>query len=169
MDRNERINTLFDRAISNLLKDKIGVSIDLLDEILRIDSDNKLALLARGSIYLKLGNSINAISDFSLLLEIDGNHPKALQLRGVAWNLEGSTDKALRDFNRAIDIDPEYGTAYYGRSIVLYKMGQDEKAAKDMKMADRLKNMNFGSCVDNGNIFHSHQLRFEDILELDIT
>ena len=147
----------------------MGVSIDLLDEILRIDSDNKQALLARGSIYLKLGNSINAISDFSQLLEIDGNHPKALLLRGVARNLEGSIDKALRDINRAIDIDPEYGAAYYGRATVLNKMGQDAKAAKDMKMADRLNSMNFGSCADNDNICHIQQLRFEDILELDNT
>ena len=70
--------------MSNLMKDKLGVSIDLLNELIDADSDDKLAFLARfGSVYLKMSKTKNAIDDFNRVLEIDSNHPKAYHLRGL--------------------------------------------------------------------------------------
>ncbi len=168
MDNVDRKNLLLANAISNIMRNKLGMSIDLLDEILRVYPDDKSALLARGSVYLKLGNVKNAKSDFGRILEIDADHPKALLLRGLAQEVEGSNDEALNDFNRAIDIDPEYGTAYLSRATLLSKMGLDTEAAKDMKMAAQLTDMKVESFADNDNIWRSHKLRFEDILEFNI-
>jgi lipoprotein NlpI len=63
------------------------------------DSDDKLALLARGSVYLKMGITKNAISDFSRTLEIDSKHPKAYHLRGLVHEMAGDDNEALKDFN----------------------------------------------------------------------
>ena len=111
MDKINRKIELFTSAMSSLMKDKLGISLDLLDEIIKTDPDDKLALLARGSVYLKMGNTKNAIGDFSRALQIDANHPKAYHLRGLAHEMEGDDDKALKDFDKAIDIDSEYGAA----------------------------------------------------------
>jgi Tfp pilus assembly protein PilF len=54
---NERNKRLFNHAMSYYSEEKLGMSIDLLDEILSSDPDDKLALLTRGSIYVKMGNS----------------------------------------------------------------------------------------------------------------
>lgn len=81
MENTERKNEIFANAMSNLMKDKFGISIDLLNELIDADSDDKLAVLARGSVYLKMGDTKNAIGDFSRALEIDSKHPKAYHLR----------------------------------------------------------------------------------------
>ena len=49
MNKNHRKNELFANAMKNLMQNKLGISVDLLDEIIKADSDDKLAILARGS------------------------------------------------------------------------------------------------------------------------
>ena len=168
MDTNDRRNELFTDAMSNLMKNNLGISIDLLDEIINADAGDKLAVLARGSVYLKMGNSNNAIDDFSWALEIDSNHPKAYHLRGLAREMAGDDDEALKDFNRAIDIDPEYGAAFYSRATLLTKMGQEDSALEDMKMVNHLSNLNIENFANENNVWRSRQLQMETIVESEL-
>ena len=168
MDKFDRRDELFTSAMSNLMKDKLGMSIDLLDEILHADPDDRLALLARGSVYLKMGNAVNAINDFSQALEIDPKHPKSYHLRGLAKEMLGDDEKALKDFDKAIDIDPEYGAAYYSRATLLTKMGQEDAASEDMKMISHLTNLNIESFANENNIWRSRQMQLEGILESEM-
>ena len=165
MDKDNRKKDLFANAMSNLRRDKLGMSIDFLNEILRADPDDKLALLARGTVYLKMGNAQNAKTDFSRVLEIDGNHPKAHHLRGLAKEMEGDDNEALNDFNHAVDLDPEYGAAYCSRATLLTKTGREAEAAKDMKMFAQLTNAKIESFANESNIWRSNQLRIESFLE----
>ncbi len=165
MDKDSRKKDLFANAMSNLMRDKLGMSIDLLDEILRADPDDKPALLARGSLYLKMGNAKSAKTDFSRVLEIYGNHPKAHYLRGLAREMEGDDSEALSDFNQAIDIDPEYAAAYYSRATLLTKMGREAEASGDMKTVAQLTNANIESFANENNIWRSNHLRIDSILE----
>jgi tetratricopeptide (TPR) repeat protein len=141
------------------MKDKLDVSIDLLNELIDADSDDKLAFLDRGSVYLKMSDTKNAINDFSRALEIDFKHPKAYHLVGLAHEMAGDNDEALSDFNRAIDIDTEYGAAFYGRASLLTKMGQEDSALKDMKMVNHLSNLNIESFANENNVWRSRQLQ----------
>jgi tetratricopeptide (TPR) repeat protein len=168
MEINDRRNELFANAMCNLMKDKLGMSTDLLDEIINADSDDKLAYLARGSVYLKMKDSKNAIDDFDRALEIDANHPKAFHLRGLAHEMAGDDDEALQDFNRAIDIDPGYGAAFYSRASLLTKMGQEDSALEDMKMANRLSNINIESFANENNVWRSRQLQLEEAMESEM-
>ena len=160
--------TLFVNAMSNFMEDNLGVSIDLLNEILDADSDDKLALLARGSVYLKMSNSKNAISDFDRAVKNDSKYAKAYHLRGIALVTAGSDDKALKDFDKAIDIDPEYGAAYHSRATLLTKMGQEDAAAEDMKMISHLTNLNIENFANENNIWRSRHMQLEGIMESEI-
>ena len=168
MDKNSRKSELFVKAMSHLMEDKLGISIDLLDEILRADPDDRLALLARGSVYLKLGNSSNAVSDFSKAIEIDSKHPKAYHLRGLAREMAGKNDEALTDFNKAIDIEPKYGAAYYSRATLYTKMGQEDAATEDIEMVTHLTNLNLENFANDNNIWRSRQMQLEGILESEL-
>ena len=168
MEKSDRKNELFASAMSNLMQDKLGISIDLLDEIIKADSDDKLALLARGSVFLKMANTINAIADFSRVLEIDPNHQKAFHLRGLAHEMAGDNDDALKDFDKAIDIDSDYGAAYYSRATLLTKMGQEDAALEDMKMVSHLSNLNIENFANDNNVWRSRQLQMENILESEM-
>jgi len=165
MEKNIRKNELFANAMSNFMNDKLGVCIDLLDEVLNVDPSDKLAWLARGSAYFKMGNSQNAISDFNQAIELDSNYPKAYHLRGLAREMGGDNDAALADFSRALDIDPEYGAAYYSRATLLTKMGQEDEAAEDMKMVTHMTNVNLENFANDHNIWRSRHMQVEGILE----
>jgi tetratricopeptide (TPR) repeat protein len=168
MNNAERKNDLFTNAMSNLMKDKLGVSIDLLTELIDTDSEDKLAYLARGSVYLKMKDTNNAIADFNHVIEIDANHPKAYHLRGLAHEMAGDNDSALSDFNRAIDVDGEYGAAFYSRASLLTKMGQDEPALEDMKMVNHLSNLNIENFANENNVWRSRQLQLEEAMESEM-
>ena len=168
MNKDDRKNELFANAMSNLTKNKLGISLDLLNEIIDTDSDDKLALLARGSVYLKMGNTENAIGDYSRTLEIDAKHPKAFHLRGLAREMAGDDDEALKDINKAIDIDAEYGAAYYSRATLLTKMGQEDSALEDMKMVSQLSNLNIESFANDNSVWRSRQLQTERIMESEM-
>ncbi len=168
MKNSERKNELFTNAMSNLMKDKLGVSIDLLNELIDTDSEDKLSFLARGSVYLKMKDTKNAIADFNRVIEIDDNHPKAYHLRGLAHEMAGDNDTAILDFNRAIDIDGEYGAAFYSRASLLTKMGQEESALEDMKMVNHLSNLNIESFANENNVWRSRQLQLEEAMESEM-
>jgi hypothetical protein len=73
MVKDDRKNKLLANAVANLKRDKLGMGIDLLDEIMLIDPNSKVALLARGSVYLKWVMQImpKVISvDFSISMPI---------------------------------------------------------------------------------------------------
>ena len=54
MDKNDRNKDLFANAMSYLMKDKLGISIDLLNEIIDTDPADKLALLARHGAFANI-------------------------------------------------------------------------------------------------------------------
>ena len=168
MKDTDKKNDLFTSAMSNLMKDKLDVSIGLLNELIDADSDDKLAFLARGSVYLKMSDTKNAINDFSRALEIDSKHPKAYHLRGLAHEMAGDNDEALSDFNRAIDIDTEYGAAFYSRASLLTKMGQEDSALEDIKMVNQLSNLNIESSANENNMWRSRQLQLEEAMESEM-
>jgi tetratricopeptide (TPR) repeat protein len=168
MAKTSRNNELFAKAMSNFMNNKLGVSIDLLDEILTADPEDRLAWLARGSVYLKMENTETAIRDFSKAIELNPNHPKAYHLRGLAREMAGENDEALVDFGKAIDIDPEYGAAYYSRATILTKMSREDDAARDMQMVTHLTNLNIENFANENNIWRSRQLQVEEMLETEV-
>lgn len=168
MDKNNRRTELFTNAMSNLMENKFGMSIDLLNEILDADSGDKLALLARGTVYLKMGSAKKAENDFSRVLEIDADHPRALHLRGLARESKGDDKEALNDLNKAIEIDPAYGAAYYSRASLLTKMGREDAAAEDMQMIAHLTDANIESFANENNVWRSRHMQLESILESEM-
>jgi len=168
MNYKDRNKELFASAMSKMMDDKLGVSIDLLNEVIKADPDDRLAFMARGTVYLKMGNAQNATLDFSRAIEINAAHPRAYHLRGLALEMAGENDKALADISQAIDLEPEYGAAYNSRATLLTKMGREDAAAEDMKMVTHLTNRNLEVFANENNIWRSRQMQLEGILESDM-
>ena len=168
MDQHTRKKELFTDAMTNLMQDNFGISIDLLNEILAADPADRMALLARGSVHLKMKHAADAIEDFSEALRLNPNHPKGYHLRGLAKEILGDDDAALKDFTKAIEIDPDYGAAYYSRATLLTKIGQEDPAAEDMKMVTQLSNINIESFANENNLWRSRQMQVETALESEL-
>jgi tetratricopeptide (TPR) repeat protein len=168
MQTSDRRKELFTNAMSNLMKNKLSISIDLLNELINVDPGDKLALLARGSVYLKTGDTENAVDDFTRAIEIDSKHPKSYHLRGLAHEMAGNDDEALKDFDRAIEFDSEYGAAFFSRATLLTKMGQEKKALEDMEMVTHLSNLNIENFANENNVWRSRHMQMENMIETEL-
>jgi len=168
MNKKDIKNELFAHAMSSLMNNNIGTSLELIDKILASDPTNKLVLLARGSAHLKSGKVENAIGDFSRAIEVDSDYAKAYHLRGLAREAAGEDDDALKDLNKAIDINPEYGAAYFSRATLLTKMGQEDSATEDMKMVTHLTSVNLETFANENNVWHSRHMQMENVVESDL-
>lgn len=164
MEDTERRIDLLTNAMSNLFEENLGMSIKLLNEILESEPEDKLALMARGSVYLKRGKTDRSIDDFSRVIDKDANYAKAYHLRGLAREMDGDNDEALHDFNKAIDIDAEYGAAYYSRATLFTKMGQNDSAAEDMQTIAHLTNYNIEQYANESNVWRTQHMRVENML-----
>jgi Tfp pilus assembly protein PilF len=158
----------FAHAMSSLMNNNIGASVELLNKILESDPSDKLVLLARGSAHLKSGKTENAIDDFSRAIDVDSDYAKAYHLRGLAREAAGEDEDALKDLNKAIDIDPEYGAAYFSRATLLTKMGQEDSATEDMKMVTHLTSVNLETFANENNVWHSRHMQMENVFESDL-
>jgi tetratricopeptide (TPR) repeat protein len=158
----------FAHAMSSLMNNNVGTSIDLLNKLLVSDPSDKLVLLARGSANLKSGQPEHAIGDFSRAIEADAAYAKAYHLRGLAREAAGDDDAALNDFDKAIEIDSEYGAAYFSRATLLTKMGREDSATEDMKMVTHLSNVNIEKFANENNIWRSRHMQMENVFESEL-
>jgi tetratricopeptide (TPR) repeat protein len=157
----------FADAMSNLMKNDLGMSIELLNEMIDAEPGDKLALLARGAVYMKRGDTEHSASDFGRVIELDGSYAKAYHLRGLAREMAGNDDEALKDFNKAIEVDPQYGAAYYSRATLFTKLGREDSAAEDMQTISHLTNRNIEQFANENNVWRSRHLQMESIMETE--
>ncbi|MHC4215645.1 MAG: tetratricopeptide repeat protein [Planctomycetota bacterium] len=142
--------------------------ITSLSEALKLDPDHKLALVSRGSAYLKLNDTEAAVNDFNRVIEIDFDYARAYHLRGVAREQNEEYDSALADIRKAIEIDPEYGAAFYSRATLLTKLKREDEAVDDIQMVQFLTNKNIETFANENNVWRSQQLKLESMLESEL-
>ena len=168
MTNKDNIQELFDSGRHELINGNYDQSVDSLSRVLAIDPDHKLALISRGSAYLKLDRFTDAVGDFDHAIEIDPGYARAYHLRGVAKERSGDHEGALEDFGSAIGIEPEYGAAYYSRATLLTKMKKEDLAVKDIEMVQHLTNKNIETFANDNNVWRSQQLRVEAMFENEL-
>jgi tetratricopeptide (TPR) repeat protein len=160
--------THFDNGRYELLNGNFEESISFFSEALRLDQNHKLALVSRGSAFLKLEKITDALKDFDRAIDIDPQYARAYHLRGVANEKAGNDESALNDFSKAIDIDPDYGAAYYSRATLLTKLNQEEKALGDIERVHQLTNKNIEIYAHENNVWRSQHLRLEEMMETEL-
>jgi len=168
MNTSNDIQRFFDNGRYELMNGDFEKSIESLSEALKLDPNHKLALVSRGSAYLKLDDTDKAVSDFDRVIEIDPNYARAYHLRGIAREQNEEYEGALDDISKAIDIDPEYGAAFYSRATLLTKLKREDEAVEDIQMVQFLTSKNIETFANENNIWRSQQLKLESALETEL-
>jgi tetratricopeptide (TPR) repeat protein len=168
MNTNDDLKDLFAYAKSEFLKENYGKSAELLAKLLEEDPIHKPALTTRGTAHLKMNHPDAAVADFDRVLHIDPSDARAYHLRGIAREIKGDRDGAVVDFTRAIELKPEYAAAYYSRAALYSKLGKEDSATEDIEMVTHLTNTNLEAFANQNNVWRSHQLRVEDMLESEM-
>ncbi len=158
----------FDNGRYELMNGNLDNSIASLSLALELDPDNKLALVTRGSAFLKLNNFDMAVKDFDRVIELDPNYARAYHLRGIVKESTEDYENALADISKAIDIDPEYGAAFYSRATLLTKLKREDEAVEDIQMVQFLTNKNIETFANENNVWRSQQMKLESAMETEL-
>ena len=164
----DNVKNLFEHAMSEFLKTNYEKSAEVLDKVLELEPDHKLALTTRGAAELKMNRTDAAVESFSRSLKADPTYAKADHMRWLAFESKGDRRAALIDFNKAIELNPQYGAAYHSRGTLYAQMGEEELAAEDIQTIAHLTNLNIETFANAQNVWRSNQLRVEDMLESEM-
>ncbi len=121
------------------LKDKDNI-LRLHKRIRVVDKNGLIAdrYYNRAVSYVKLGQFIKAISDFSRAIKVDPNSADAYCNRGAAYNQLGQEAWAIADLTKAIELDRKHAEAYNNRGNAYCDLGQYTKAISDLIKATEL-------------------------------
>jgi tetratricopeptide (TPR) repeat protein len=166
MDAKRTVNSdTFSNAMKSLINHDYGKSVELFTDILNAQPENTIALISRGTSYLRMDDTDSAMADFNSVLQLDPGNARAYHMRGLAHEKRGDNQAALSDFNRAVELNPDYGAAYYSRATLHTKLGQTEQATEDIQMVAHLTNRNIEHFANENNVWRSQHLRLESMLE----
>jgi tetratricopeptide (TPR) repeat protein len=110
-----------------------------MNEALRFNPTNTIALEYRAGAHFANGHLEQAVTDYGLVIKIDPKNDRALYNRGAAYSAKEEFDKALLDFDRCLRLNPTNDLAYKARAdIYYYKKGDFRKAVEDYRKALKL-------------------------------
>ena len=166
--QNTSNNDTLTQAMRALIGHNYGESIELFGKIIDEQPDNRMALISRGTSYLRTDDTGAALRDFSRVIEIDSENARAHHMRGLTHEKMGNHPAAMDDFNRAIELNPEYGAAYFSRATLHTKLGQTDDATNDIQMVAHLTNRNIEEFANENNVWRSQHLRLESMVESEM-
>ena len=137
----QTIDELLDRAeAANRagLKDR---ALRLLDEAVRVESDNSEVYLFRGRLLSESEQPEAAISDYTRVLELDPKLRQTHNLRGLERFKMGHIEEAIRDFDKAIELHPSLEPYHWQRGIAFYYAGHYQEGRRQFEL-HRLVNPN---------------------------
>lgn len=134
--------TRYERACVLIGLGELRKAIADLDEVIRREPQNKLALRKRGNAWFSLGEPAGkpsrALADLDSVLRLDPEDVEALCSRGAVFWAHRDYEKALVDLNQAISLDPSEPRAYGNRALVYLVQEDYEKALTDLNEGIRL-------------------------------
>ncbi|MFK8103688.1 MAG: tetratricopeptide repeat protein [Saprospiraceae bacterium] len=84
---------------------------------------------SRGKTYFDMGDTPNALKDYSAGIQLDPSIGELYVNRGAAYGKQGNYDQALKDLNLAIEKQPDFKNGYLNRSL-LHQIQQNYALAK---------------------------------------
>ena len=95
-----------------------------------------------------MGNSGEAIADYTKSIELGRKSVEAYRCRAAAYENQGHGDKAVADYTEAMRLKPNEAELYWLRGLLRAKKGDHDEAVADFTEALRLepKNAEFELC-----------------------
>lgn len=164
----EEIKRIYADAMTAFVNDHFADSIELFTRGLKMEPDNKMALVSRGVAYLKLKDPQRALEDFGRAIKVAPEYARAYHLKGLAHEQVGDSQAALTHFTRAIEVDPDYGAAYYSRATLFTRLGMEKSAFEDIQTVTAITATNLETYATENNVWHTQHMRVEDALETEL-
>ncbi len=122
--KQERIQSLYSRALGAIYAGKTEVAGDALQEILKVDPMNVPALLRLGELALEAEDHKQALDYFKRALSSEPENAETLLSLVKVKEYMGEFEEALHYIDEILDSDPKNITALYRKRELLERLGR---------------------------------------------
>ncbi len=119
---------LYNKALSLEFLDRHEESLDLYDEILKLNPDYAPAWIGKGVCWDVLGLHDQAMKYHERALELDSEDPNAWNNKGNCHLDMAQFDAAVECFNRALQLSSNNGTYWRNKGVALANLGRFNEA-----------------------------------------
>ena len=154
------------QIIQQLLKGKpdfLRTLVPMLEQLMEILPENKVNLLARGTLSTFLDQHEEAIESFDQALKVKPDYDQAWYSRGIALAKLGRYEEAIESFDQALKVKPDYDQAWYIRGIALALLGRYEEAIESFDQALKVK-PDYDQAWDNRGVALYELGRYEEAI-----
>ncbi len=123
------------RGLTRFEKNDIEPALADLNEALRLDPKNVMALITRAVLWTVKNRPDQAFADANKAVELDTRNAYAFEQRAMIACSQKNDDGALRDFDRAIELGSQWVMIYVARGGIFLKRGELEKGQADLDHA----------------------------------
>lgn len=134
----DEVQAMMNRAQQTAVTGDLQGSADLYSDVIDVDPDNVPAHVARGRLYLDLGDYSRAMSDFMVAEGIAPDDPEPQVATGDLYFARKDYRKAIDYFNAALQVAPNHAMAFCRRGISHYYRKNYKEAVDDLLKAERI-------------------------------
>ncbi|MCB9695784.1 MAG: tetratricopeptide repeat protein [Alphaproteobacteria bacterium] len=132
------LQALFQQAHNTATNGDLQAGADLFSDLIDQDPDNVDAHVARGRLYLDLGDYSRAMSDFMVAEDLAPDSPEPQVAIGDLYFARKDYRKAIDFFNIALELSPDHPMAFCRRGISHYYRKNYPEAVADLLKAQKL-------------------------------
>ncbi|MEO0603968.1 MAG: tetratricopeptide repeat protein, partial [Myxococcota bacterium] len=133
------VATLYAEAENAVAGGDLGAAADLFSDVIDADPEHVDAHVARGRVFLDLGDYSRAMSDFMVAEELAQENPEPQVAIGDLYFARKDYRRAIEYFNAALEMDPEHAMAFCRRGISHYYRKNYNDALEDLLHAQQLR------------------------------
>jgi len=151
--REERKNISNELTASNWLEKGYNATslekmVECFSKAIELNPHSDDAFTARGTTFIEIKDSKQAINDFEQAIQINPQNARAFNNRGVIYFDKYKFKLAISDFSRAIEINPDFTSAWYNLGLAYEFSYKDANARHAYKRAMELGHPNAKQRLD---------------------
>lgn len=137
-DRIANVEKLYRKSCKLLDKAQFEAAIKCLDEVIAVFPASAVSHYNRALAHQKIGNHLQAISDYTIAIRFAPNDADSFNNRGLAYAELGEFEKALLDYAEAIRLAPKDPKGFFNQANLYYDKGDYAEAPADYTTATSL-------------------------------
>jgi len=126
------------RALAAQVANDNEKALDLYEDVLKLDPDNKFALYNIGLIKQQAGDKAEAERRYRATLAADPNYGPALYNLAIIRFDAGANDEAIELYRRVIAVEPTNANAHLNLGYALKAVGRQAEGDRELQTAVRL-------------------------------
>lgn len=134
----QEIRAMLDAAQAAVQSGNLQQGANLYSDLLDTEPDNLEGHVARGRLYLDLGDYSRAMSDFAVAEDIAPSNPEPQVAIGDLYFARKDYRKAIDYFDLALQLSPNHAMAFCRRGISHYYRKNYQDAVVDLEKAKKL-------------------------------